>query len=247
MKRLMCMLLVIALLAVGAAWAEEELHLLWGIEFGQDIETVQQILKYEHGLDMKYSQTEDSNALYTWLRCENTDEMTVLGYPVYSFEWDVKTNGDYREEKVTIFFFRDLSELYDESAAEMQPLAHILSTLVEQFGPIDFATYTIYRAGGIAWRLKDRDNTYEFGHFEDLDINSLNLRAVLEMRDYITNESSVWFDVYIDNIKINCYKASPNSYSIEITFSDSVYEDTQEDTYEEFKLAQPAQYEDKGF
>ena len=250
MKRFVCTVVALAMLVVGVAWAEEEeLHLLWGIEFGQDIETVQEILKNEHGLDMVYNQIENSGTKYELLSCKNVEEMTILGYPLKGFSWRLYKLNDSREESVTIVFLkRDKSELYgmaSEEKADIMPLTNILGTLVKQFGPVDFATYTIYSDGVIAWQLKDRDSIYEFKHFKDLDIGSLTLRSILDATDYLTEESVVKMEIYIGNILIFCStRLSTDYYNINVTFANSVYEDTQEDTYEEFKLAH---YEDKGF
>lgn len=249
MKRFVCAVLALAMLVVGGAWAEEDIHLLWGIEFGQDMKDVQSILKNERGVDMEYSEEEYSGALYKGLSCKDTSGMTVLGYPVDMFYWSTAQGNDYGYEKVTIVFSimkdSDLDEEASEEETTISPLADILSALVEQFGPVNFATYEIFSAGSASWSLKDRDNIHELKHFKNLGIESLNFRSIIDTTEYLTERSSIHLKIYIDNIEVYCWAISHlTEYHVMVSFSNSVYEDTAEDTYEEFELTK---YEDQGF
>ena len=258
MKRVLCAVMALMMVVVGGAWAEqEELHLLWGIEFGQDIETVQEILKNEHGLEMEYSKTEYEDHIGEYLTYHsswnvytnswNGEEVTILGYPLASIGWYVTNYSDHRAEGIRIRFTdRKTSELYDtvyEEKEAMPPLADILNTLVEQFGPIDFAVYSTYSEGIEATREKNKDYIHEYRHLTDLSIDALNPRAIFDNKDYITPNTYVSMSIYIDNICVSC-SATPKEYHIDVLFMDSLYEDTNEDFYEEFKVAR---YEDKGF
>ena len=247
MKRFVCAVLALAMLVVSGVWAEEEeLHRLWGIEFGQDLETVQEILKNEHGLDMEYITDTDPGFLYK--RFKDSDEMTIYGFPVQSIFWFDPSHKDIDNEKIRIEYF-DYSvspSIAVPSGAEVatQPLTDILNALVEQFGPISFATYKIYSDGDVVWKFADRDCLREVGHFEDLNVESINLRSLMDTRDYITVNSYVTINVTIDNIMIGWGRHSPSEFYIYIGFSDSIYEDTQEDMFES---PSSVQYEDKGF
>ena len=232
MKRFVCVVLALAMLVAGGAWAEEEeLHRLWGIEFGQDLETVQEILKNEHGLDMEYITDAGTDLLYK--RFKDSDEMTIYGFPVQSIVWFNPSYKDAGNMQIRIEYF-DYSvspSIAVPSGAEMatQPLTDILNALVEQFGPISFATYKICSDGDVVWKLADRDCIREVGHFEDLNVESINLRSLMDTRDYITVNSFVTINVTIDNIRIVWGRHSPSEFYIFVGFSDSIYEDTQED------------------
>ena len=242
MRRIVCAVVALAMLIAGVAWAEEEeLHLLWGIEFGQDIQTVQKILKDEKGLDIELR---GDDFLY-YNEKEAEEAITILGYPVRSLGWTA--GRDSRHEYVAMQFVRKITELFDGSS---QPLEAILNALVEQFGSIDFAVYEIYGSGGNAetWQTLGRDNTHEVGHFTNLAIEALSVKSLMESKDYITEDARISIMVFIDNILIqSVFDFLEEDYKMGVMFWDSVYEDTYEDVFEEFKVEQPVQYEDTGF
>ena len=231
MKRYVSALVAMVMLVVGAAWAEEEeLHLLWGIEFGQDLETVQDIIKNEHGLEMiceefTYSDGNGSNRTTKRLRLSDDNALSMVGYLVSGFVW-MQTNAS--SEKLMI----DYGNVYYTAEEASAFFTTVMTALVQEYGEIDYAVLEVYSDGFDAWLNGEQKGTHEICHLSDLDMLSLDLKTLLDTRGYEFDQAYAQIELYIDNIQITYDKYSKDSYSMCIQFFNRIPDDTYTDVFE---------------
>ena len=233
MKRMLSVIIALAMVMLGEAYAEEgELHLLWGIEFGQDIETVQEILKNEHGLDTIYEEftypyENGENWTAQRLRLNETNALTMVGYPVRSFVW-LQTNT--LTEQLSLDF-SNLNYTIEEARTFFITM---ITALMREYGEIDFAVLEVYSDGFDAWMNDECRGIHEVRHLADLDVQSLDLETLLESLDYDYNNAYVILEAFIDNIQISYSKYDGENYSMRICFSNRVLDDIYIDMLEDF-------------
>ena len=237
MKRFVCVALVLMLTLAGAGLAEEDLHLLWGIEFGQDLHVVQEILKDKFGLEMKYSEGSmplDDGTVYEFsqLTLDEGVAMTMGGYPVMKFTWTRSTLS----ERALI-----LLDGVKHGAAGPDPafFADVMTALTAQFGAIDTAVLDVYSPGRDAWENRSRAGVHEVRHLRDLEVSALNMQSLLNGLDYDTENATAVLYITLGNIQVIFTRVMEDRYDLmDIQFSDKVEPDSFTDIREEYRRSE---------
>lgn len=237
MKRFVYIALALMLTLAGAGLTEENLHLLWGIEFGQDLHVVQEILKDKFGLEMKYSEGTvplDDGTIYEFsgLTLDEGVAMTMGGYPVMKFTWMQSTLS----ERAFILFD---SVNHDAAGPDPAFFVDVMTALTAQYGAIDTAVLDVYSPGWDAWKDRSRSGVHEVRHLRDLEVSALNMQSLLNGLDYDTENAEATLYITLGNIQVIFSRVMKDGYDMmEIRFGDKVEPDSFTDIREEYRRSE---------